>query len=57
MHTDPKSQSGDTIFTGNDLLLEEEKHNVMFGNLQLALGIPEEELAAMINEEHFNHQY
>lgn len=41
----------------NHLLSEEERNDAKIRNLQMAFGISKDELTAMIDGEHFNHQY
>jgi hypothetical protein len=50
-------QSLDPMLTGNDLQTENDKHDAMLINLQMAFGISKESMEAMINDEHFNHQH
>jgi len=54
---EPKFEFAGNAIIENHLLSEEEKNDGRIRNLQMALGISKDELATMIDGEHFNHQY
>jgi len=52
-----KYQSEETSLAGSELHSENDNRDALIGNLQAALGIPREDLNAMLNGDHFKNKY